>query len=203
MIKFVKKLSKNDKIIISSFSPTKLGFQQVEGKEEFENYSAYLILKNLLFIQTKTPTTEKEIVRNLINEGFSTFHFIGKGLRVNENSTAKGYIITDHINMSGKNPLRGVNNEKYGVRFPDMSGTYSQLFNEEMITALNINKAKLFIPKNIDQLSKIENEVIQKNQQIQILSNEIYSGVITAKHAGCKSCAIMLVESVNISSLFE
>ena len=34
-------------------------------------------------------------------------------------------LITDHINLSGQNPLIGKNNEKYGPRFPDMSLAYN------------------------------------------------------------------------------
>ena len=33
-------------------------------------------------------------------------------------------LITDHINLSGANPLSGPNNDDWGVRFPDMSRTY-------------------------------------------------------------------------------
>jgi hypothetical protein len=32
--------------------------------------------------------------------------------------------VRDHINLSGKNPLRGHNQDEYGVRFPDMSQPY-------------------------------------------------------------------------------
>ncbi len=34
-------------------------------------------------------------------------------------------LITDHINMTGTNPLIGKNDNRLGVRFPDMSNTYS------------------------------------------------------------------------------
>ena len=33
-------------------------------------------------------------------------------------------LITDHINMMGANPLIGMNNDSFGVRFPDMSEVY-------------------------------------------------------------------------------
>jgi purine nucleoside phosphorylase len=32
--------------------------------------------------------------------------------------------VMDHVNLSGKNPLRGANDEALGVRFPDMSHPY-------------------------------------------------------------------------------
>ena len=35
-------------------------------------------------------------------------------------------VITDHINFMGENPLRGKNDEKYGIRFPDMSEVYDK-----------------------------------------------------------------------------
>ena len=35
-------------------------------------------------------------------------------------------LITDHINMLGKNPLIGKNMDSFGIRFPDMSEAYSK-----------------------------------------------------------------------------
>ena len=39
-------------------------------------------------------------------------------------------LITDHINLTGKNPLRGPNNDDWGIRFPDMTKVYDTSLSE-------------------------------------------------------------------------
>ena len=51
--------------------------------------------------------------------------------------------ITDHINLSGFNPLIGANVDEYGPRFFDMSDGYNRRYRDQLIT----------IAKNIDQPS--------------------------------------------------
>ena len=49
------------------------------------------------------------------------------------NPTFKGgdlMLITDHINLIGSNPLIGLNNDSFGVRFPDMSEVYKKYLQE-------------------------------------------------------------------------
>jgi purine-nucleoside phosphorylase len=45
-------------------------------------------------------------------------------------------IISDHINLTGTNPLRGINDERLGPRFPDMSAAYDPAFQERIAAAL-------------------------------------------------------------------
>ncbi|MGA2456933.1 MAG: purine-nucleoside phosphorylase [Terriglobales bacterium] len=50
-------------------------------------------------------------------------------------------VIRDHINLQGQNPLTGLNDERFGPRFPDMTYTYSKLYREmalEEMKALSI-----------------------------------------------------------------
>jgi purine-nucleoside phosphorylase len=37
-------------------------------------------------------------------------------------------LLRDHINLMGVNPLRGINDERFGVRFPDMTEVYDRNF---------------------------------------------------------------------------
>lgn len=53
-------------------------------------------------------------------------------------------MITDHVNFSGQNPLIGVNNDKEGPRFPDMSNAYDPDLQEKMRQTAKENKIKLF-----------------------------------------------------------
>ncbi|MGE5053771.1 MAG: purine-nucleoside phosphorylase [Acidobacteriota bacterium] len=39
-------------------------------------------------------------------------------------------LIKDHINLQGTNPLVGPNDDRFGVRFPDMTHTYSRAYRE-------------------------------------------------------------------------
>ena len=45
-------------------------------------------------------------------------------------------VICDHINQMGINPLRGVNDERLGPRFPDMSAAYDPAFQDIIAAAL-------------------------------------------------------------------
>lgn len=39
-------------------------------------------------------------------------------------------VISDHLNLMGVNPLRGANDDRFGVRFPDMTEVYSRELQE-------------------------------------------------------------------------
>jgi len=39
-------------------------------------------------------------------------------------------VLRDHINLQGENPLTGINDERFGPRFPDMTYTYAKRYRE-------------------------------------------------------------------------
>src|SRR5260370_2152473 len=46
-------------------------------------------------------------------------------------------VISDHINLQGVNPLTGPNDERFGLRFPDMTSAYDRRFREMALGAGN------------------------------------------------------------------
>ena len=51
-------------------------------------------------------------------------------------------VIDDHINLMGNNPLVGPNDERFGLRFPDMTNVYSprlRAIADEAATALGVD----------------------------------------------------------------
>ncbi len=48
-------------------------------------------------------------------------------------------LIKDHINLQPENPLRGPNDSRFGVRFPDMKDAYDHVLNEKVMQ-IAINK---------------------------------------------------------------
>jgi purine-nucleoside phosphorylase len=59
-------------------------------------------------------------------------------------------LIRDHINMMGTSPLRGVNDERFGARFPDMTRVYDPELQEIAIEeAENISRERF--DKGLDE----------------------------------------------------
>ncbi|MGB5156886.1 purine-nucleoside phosphorylase [Desulfobacterium sp. N47] len=52
-------------------------------------------------------------------------------------------LITDHINLTGHNPLVGANDDKLGIRFPDMSAVYDKKLIDSALNAAKEEKVHL------------------------------------------------------------
>ena len=109
-------------------------------------------------------------------------------------------LIKDHINLQGTNPLVGPNDDRFGVRFPDMTHTYSRAYRE----IAREEAAKLGIilhegiyaallgpsyetPAEIDHLRRIGADLVGMSTVAE---------VIAARHMGLKVLAISCVTNM-------
>ena len=109
-------------------------------------------------------------------------------------------IATDHINLSGKNPLIGHDDERVGPRFPDMSQAYDPAFMEQVQGAalqsgIRTDRGAVLIAKRSDVRTDIERRA---RTAITAISSETVwvSAVYSAVHAGLPCGALMLYENL-------
>lgn len=108
--------------------------------------------------------------------------------------------ITDHINLTGTNPLIGPNMEDFGVRFPDMSEAYNKELNSllyETAKELDINlKSGIYAgvlgpsyetPAEINMLKAIGADMVGMSTVPES---------IAANHAGLQVCGISCITNL-------
>ena len=135
----------------------KIPYEQIPGfqKSSVEGHKSQLCFcsienKNVVLMQgryhyyegyTMQQITFPIKVMSLLN--VKTIILTNAAGTVNPNfKTGDIMIINDHINMMGNNPLIGKNNEKLGVRFPDMS----EIYNKDLIKKVKISAREVEIP---------------------------------------------------------
>jgi purine-nucleoside phosphorylase len=109
-------------------------------------------------------------------------------------------LIRDHINLQGTNPLAGANDDRLGVRFPDMTHAYSRAYRQiarEEASKLNINLhegvyAALLgpsyeTPAEIEYLRRIGADLVGMSTAAE---------VIAARHMGLDVLAISCVTNM-------
>jgi purine-nucleoside phosphorylase len=109
-------------------------------------------------------------------------------------------LLSDHINLQGANPLVGPNDERFGVRFPDMTHTYSRSYRRiarEEAEKLNISLhegvyAALLgpsyeTPAEIEYLRRIGADLVGMSTVAE---------VIAARHIGLNILAISCVTNM-------
>jgi purine-nucleoside phosphorylase len=109
-------------------------------------------------------------------------------------------LIRDHINLQGANPLVGANDDRFGVRFPDMTHAYAKAYRaigREEAAKLNITLHEgLYAgllgpsyetPAEIDYLRRIGADLVGMSTVAE---------VIAARHMGIKVLAISCVTNM-------
>jgi purine-nucleoside phosphorylase len=106
-------------------------------------------------------------------------------------------LIDDHINLQPDNPLRGVNYEKLGPRFPDMSQPYSKKLNDLLKTIASEKKIKLnegvyvgVIGPNLETRAEYR---FLRNIGADAVGMSTVPEVIVANHASLPCCAISVL----------
>jgi purine-nucleoside phosphorylase len=109
-------------------------------------------------------------------------------------------LIRDHINLQGTNPLVGANDDRFGVRFPDMTQAYSRAYRE--IAREEASKQSLMLhegvyaallgpsyetPAEIEHLRRIGADLVGMSTVAE---------VIAARHMGLNVLAISCVTNM-------
>lgn len=88
------------------------------------------------------PELLKDIVRSLRKSSINEIFIIDKCEVFDPEAKEEYFIITDHINSTGDNPLIGPNDESLGTRFPDMTFPYSEKLSREIKKLFKDKKIK-------------------------------------------------------------
>jgi purine-nucleoside phosphorylase len=108
--------------------------------------------------------------------------------------------ITDHLNLTGANPLTGPNDERLGARFPDMSEPYDA----RLGGLLDAWAARLSIPLRRGVYAGLAGPSYETPAEIRMLGTmgadlvgmSTVLEVIAARHAGVRVAALSLVSNL-------
>ena len=109
-------------------------------------------------------------------------------------------IIRDHINLQGQNPLVGANDERFGLRFPDMTQAYSKLYREMALA--EARKLGLTVHEGVYAgLSGPSFETPAEIRYLRTIGADLVGmstipEVIAARHMGMKVLAISCVTNM-------
>ena len=142
----------------------------------------------------------RELTRVAARLGASCFIFLGRILPKRQNSQKSVYVLKDHINVSGKNPLIGPNDDDLGTRFPDMSNLYDDMLMEAAIDCMvkfgeHPRIATGLVPQSNLQTTELEDDILSLRDDL-IISSDVYAGAITARHLGGRSIGLLVGNQV-------
>jgi len=116
-------------------------------------------------------------------------------------------LITDHINMTGTNPLIGPNLDGFGPRFPDMSSVYDPgLMDIAMKKAMHKG---IYLQKGVyigvagPSLETPSETRFYKMIGADAIGMSTVHEVITAVHCGLKIMAIVVITNVNLPDFMK
>ena len=106
-------------------------------------------------------------------------------------------LLDDHINFQPDNPLRGINNDLLGPRFPDMSQPYSSHLNSLLTTIAREQGIKLhtgvYVSVTGPNLETRAEYRFLRNMGADAVGMSTVPEVIVANHMGLPCCAISVL----------
>ncbi len=108
--------------------------------------------------------------------------------------------ITDHLNLSGSNPLTGPNDPRLGPRFPDLGDAYSPLLGEALEAAAR--RAGVTLKRGVyAYLAGPSYETPAEVRALRALGADLVGmstvpEVIAARHMGVPVCAVAMVSNM-------
>ncbi|HHB79575.1 MAG TPA: purine-nucleoside phosphorylase [Saprospiraceae bacterium] len=110
-------------------------------------------------------------------------------------------VIRDHINLFPENPLRGANDERLGVRFPDMMHTYDEDWRQKALRKAKELGLKpqtgVYLGMQGPNLETPAEYVFAHNLSADLVGMSTIPEVIVARHAGIKVLALSVVSNVS------
>lgn len=116
-------------------------------------------------------------------------------------------ILEDHINLMPDNPLRGINDDELGPRFPDMSEPYSKT----LIEAAQQAALKLSIPAHKGVLVAVPGPNLETRAEYRMLRQmgadivgmSTVPEIIVARHAGMQTLGFSIVTDMCLPDALE
>ncbi len=116
-------------------------------------------------------------------------------------------LLTDHINFIGANPLRGMNDDTLGERFPDMTKPYDEQLGrhaQEAATELDIRlRSGVYVAVSGPSLETRAESRMLRNLGADAVGMSTVPEVIVAVQVGFRVLALAAITNVNIPDAME
>ncbi|MBO6577397.1 MAG: hypothetical protein JJ896_18005 [Rhodothermales bacterium] len=123
------------------------------------------------------------IARAAALRGLTTFVLVAPGV----SGTDGPVVASDHINLSGSNPLTGPNQDRFGVRFPDMTEPYDP----KLRALLGDIGPEVVVAGLTDEATPQDLVAVEGLGAQAAVGGAVVHGILAARHAGLR-CALVV-----------